>query len=602
MCVLSRGKTRWSHSKNRLICRHTHLPVAALGGCGLRAHAMHALVWALTCVIATSSNAAAPCVKSDVLGEWIFLSHSAGTNPGSCPSLALNETVNATETVVRLEEDSDRAYAWEAKDSGVGGLSQGPPGHFTALGDADALEVRLPHAVFFAWTQGHACSSSFAGSWRDPNAELFGCFSARRRVGGRRCSDGACHSATAVVKAPKDRTVGEVAVAPEAAGKVTRRLRLGRRAEKRASESNTLAPTRLPAVSTLDEPVANETAADVAAAQVINDASLLWKASTSPHGLAATLRATLRRPPASTEVLPSRNASLSPGASNGSALSAAGLPPSLDWRTHKGGGWLSEVADVHSLPQSVVAPGCTAASHVLSAIGAVEARVRIASNNAQSETLSALDVLACSPYTRECSPAAPTSAYLVAKHGEERGFVRSSCVALSAPNGTVPPHGCAALDTTSCARSLRRRVRTVRFVGGAYMGRIHTAASEHALMRELLDGPVAISLFADGSLPLYSSGVYHPLERNYWMRMLGRTTPTFDLPSCHSGCTPPKIEHQQANLGALLVGYGSDHTTGADHWILQLPWGREWGEGGFARILRGADATIADAVVIEPMV
>ena len=47
------------------------------------------------------------------------------------------------------------------------------------------------------------------------------------------------------------------------------------------------------------------------------------------------------------------------------------------------------------------------------------------------------------------------------------------------------------------------------------------------------------------------------------------------------------------------MGYGSE--AGAGYWILRVPWGVGWGEGGYMRVLR-SEAAIFDAVAIDPMV
>ena len=110
-----------------------------------------------------------------------------------------------------------------------------------------------------------------------------------------------------------------------------------------------------------------------------------------------------------------------------------------------------------------------------------------------------------------------------------------------------------------------------------------------------------MTLDADASFALYRSGVYRPLQTSFWRRMKGRTTPAFDIDRCHSGCGPPAaLEWRDGNLGALLIGYGTT-TDGVDYWIVRLPWGERWGEGGDARLLRN-DSTIADGVVIDAMV
>ncbi len=36
----------------------------------------------------------------------------------------------------------------------------------------------------------------------------------------------------------------------------------------------------------------------------------------------------------------------------------------------------------------------------------------------------------------------------------------------------------------------------------------------------------------------------------------------------------------------LAVGYGHDPSTGLDYWKIKNSWGSNWGEGGFAKILR----------------
>ena len=86
------------------------------------------------------------------------------------------------------------------------------------------------------------------------------------------------------------------------------------------------------------------------------------------------------------------------------------------------------------------------------------------------------------------------------------------------------------------------------------------SGNETALMEELQLGPVSIAIEADQqSFQFYSSGVF-------------------------DGECGLSLDH-----GVLLVGYGTDETTGLDYWIVKNSWGTSWGEDGYIRMVRGKD-------------
>uniref|UniRef100_A0A3B3Z884 Cathepsin S, ortholog 1 n=1 Tax=Periophthalmus magnuspinnatus TaxID=409849 RepID=A0A3B3Z884_9GOBI len=72
-------------------------------------------------------------------------------------------------------------------------------------------------------------------------------------------------------------------------------------------------------------------------------------------------------------------------------------------------------------------------------------------------------------------------------------------------------------------------------------------------------GPIIISLNAD-DISYYKSGVYYN-------------------PSCG----------KRTNHAVLLVGYGTDHTSGLDYWLIKNSWGKRWGERGYIRMARNKD-------------
>jgi cathepsin F len=73
-------------------------------------------------------------------------------------------------------------------------------------------------------------------------------------------------------------------------------------------------------------------------------------------------------------------------------------------------------------------------------------------------------------------------------------------------------------------------------------------------------GPLAIALNAN-PLQTYTGGI---------------------LDLTKTQCNPDGMNH-----AVLLVGYGTDESSGLDFWIVKNSWGKSWGESGYFRIARG---------------
>ncbi len=82
---------------------------------------------------------------------------------------------------------------------------------------------------------------------------------------------------------------------------------------------------------------------------------------------------------------------------------------------------------------------------------------------------------------------------------------------------------------------------------------------EVALLAALENGPIAVAVTVDSSWFGYSTGVLSS-----------------------SGCAGP------VNHAVLVVGAGMDDATGIPYWLVRNSWGTTWGEGGYARLRRGA--------------
>jgi len=88
-----------------------------------------------------------------------------------------------------------------------------------------------------------------------------------------------------------------------------------------------------------------------------------------------------------------------------------------------------------------------------------------------------------------------------------------------------------------------------------------TSGDENALQAAVAVQPVSIAIEADQQVfQLYSGGVLSD-----------------------SGCGTA-LDH-----GVLLVGYGTDSSSGQNFWKIKNSWGASWGEAGYIRVIRGTN-------------
>lgn len=129
--------------------------------------------------------------------------------------------------------------------------------------------------------------------------------------------------------------------------------------------------------------------------------------------------------------------------------------------------------------------------------------------------------------------------------GKQGGICREQDYPYVSGNGKVPDcsHTCSPVSGTT--------VKKVVEV---------TANSDTAMMTALVQQPVSVAIEADQStFQLYKSGVF-------------------------TGACGANLDH-----AVLLVGYGTDVSTGADYYIMKNSWSASWGEEGYMRMGRGLD-------------
>jgi len=108
-------------------------------------------------------------------------------------------------------------------------------------------------------------------------------------------------------------------------------------------------------------------------------------------------------------------------------------------------------------------------------------------------------------------------------------------------------------------------------------GNSSNGADEGTLMPTFLinAGPLSIAFNADMIMD-YSGGIVNP--------------------SSVDDCDPTTLDH-----AVLIVGYGTDSSSGTPFWIVKNSWGQSWGENGYFRIVKGSGACGLNNAVVSPI-
>jgi cathepsin C len=216
----------------------------------------------------------------------------------------------------------------------------------------------------------------------------------------------------------------------------------------------------------------------------------------------------------------------------------------------------------------------------MAAASSLESRFRIASKNKLKINVSPQNILDCSIYNQGCAGGYP---YLVMKHVHEFGAVESECapyegsdakckadkflVKPKKSSATSPASFLQEADSSEASCHRRYYISDYRYVGGYY-----GACNEVAMMKEIYkNGPVIVAFQAPGSLFYYSGGIFHGPK-----------------PQWHEDNHRKDLNiWEQTNHAVVGVGWGEEN--GKKFWIMKNTWGKNWGEDGYFRIVRGED-------------
>ena len=230
------------------------------------------------------------------------------------------------------------------------------------------------------------------------------------------------------------------------------------------------------------------------------------------------------------------------------------LPENFDWRDIDGANYVSPIRNQQKC----------GSCYAFGSMAMLEARVRMLSKNSMQPVFSTQDVVSCSEYSQGCEGGFP---YLIAgKYGEDFGVVEEKCFPYTGR------------DSDSCSRE-RKGCTRYRTTDYHYIGGYYGACNEQLMQAELVqNGPIAVSFEVTEDFHAYKRGIYHKV-------------------GVSDGFNPWEV----TNHVVAIVGYGVEN--GVKYWTVKNSWGREWGEKGFFRIIRGIDELSIEsmAVVATPI-
>ena len=108
-----------------------------------------------------------------------------------------------------------------------------------------------------------------------------------------------------------------------------------------------------------------------------------------------------------------------------------------------------------------------------------------------------------------------------------------------------------------------------------YLGGFYGGTNEILMMKEIrARGPIPGNMKVPFSFNFYKEGIFSTKEVKYNSQSLSKVT-LVDM----------NLSFESVDHSVVLVGYGVEN--GVKYWIGMNTWGKEWGEGGYFKILRG---------------
>ena len=228
------------------------------------------------------------------------------------------------------------------------------------------------------------------------------------------------------------------------------------------------------------------------------------------------------------------------------------LPKNWDWRDVGGENFYSE---------EITQGGC-GSCYVVSTISILESRLRIKTLNKDKTKFSVQFPLSCSFYTEGCGGGFPI---VLGKFLHDFEIVPKDCLEYEQSDDNCE---------NVCDYNLYDKKYFVSDYG--YIGGFYGAANEVLMMKELrARGPITGNIKSPLFFSMFSGGIYSSkeIEENVSKGLN------------HKSLYDENIFFQEMSHSTTIVGYGEEN--GIKFWICMNSYGKDWGEDGYYRVLRG---------------
>ena len=228
------------------------------------------------------------------------------------------------------------------------------------------------------------------------------------------------------------------------------------------------------------------------------------------------------------------------------------LPKNWDWRDVGGENFYSE---------EIIQGGC-GSCYAVSTISILESRLRIKTLNKDQTKLSIQFPVSCSFYTEGCKGGYPI---VLGKFFHDFEIIPRECFEYQKNDKNCE---------NVCDYEKYEKKYFVSDYG--YIGGFYGAATEALMMKELrARGPITGNLRTPFMFSMFSGGIYSSKE----------IVESISMEISHKSLYEDNIFFQEVNHSTTIVGYGEEN--GVKYWICMNSLGKNWGENGYYRILRG---------------